>query len=66
MEQVKLTMAAARVNAGLTQEKLAEILGVTRVTVNKWERGGFAPSAKHRQAFCEAVGLPEEAIIMPA
>ena len=31
----------------LTQEKLANILGVSRQSVNCWERGEFSPTRKH-------------------
>ena len=65
MEMIKLTMAAARTNAGLTQAEIAEIIGVSRVSVNKWENGVFTPSARHMQKFCEAVNLPAELILVP-
>lgn len=29
---------------GLSQEELARLLGVSAATVNRWERGHFAPS----------------------
>lgn len=35
----------ARKKLGLSQEKLAEVLGVSRNTVSRWERGEFSPSA---------------------
>ena len=34
---VKLTLKAARVNAGLTQKQLASLLGISEVTMIKWE-----------------------------
>ena len=37
---------AARQAAGLSQEKLAERLGLTRQAVIKWETGQSAPSTK--------------------
>lgn len=40
----KITMKAARVNANLTQKELAELVGVTKDTVGKWERGLSFPS----------------------
>lgn len=33
-----------RAKHGLTQEKLARVLGVSFVSVNRWERGGSAPA----------------------
>jgi transcriptional regulator with XRE-family HTH domain len=35
--------AKARQAAGLTQAELAELIGVTRLTVSKWERGESSP-----------------------
>lgn len=34
-----ITQKAARINAGLTQREVAEILGVRRATICKWEKG---------------------------
>jgi putative transcriptional regulator len=41
---LKLTLKAARVNAGLTQTKAAEIIGVTPDTIGNWERGKYLPN----------------------
>ena len=47
----------------LTQQELGSILGVTFVTVNRWENGVFQPSLKQKrklyQLFKEA-GLIQE------
>lgn len=40
----KITLRAARVNAGLTQSKAAKEIGVTRDTLSNWENGKSAPS----------------------
>lgn len=34
----KITLKAARVNAGLTQKELAEKIGITEPTIIKWEK----------------------------
>ena len=36
---------ATRKKLGLSQEKLAEALGVSRNTISRWERGEFNPTA---------------------
>ncbi|MFN4271160.1 MAG: helix-turn-helix domain-containing protein, partial [Thermosynechococcus sp.] len=36
-------LAALRQKAGLTQERLAEILGVRQATISDWERGVQMP-----------------------
>ena len=38
--QLKDRIAAVRKAAGLTQEQLGELVGVTRQAVSKWESGG--------------------------
>lgn len=42
---------SARKTLGLSQEKLAEALGVSRNTVSRWERGEFSPSAENLAAL---------------
>lgn len=41
----KLSIKAWRVNKGLTQQDVADILGVTRQTVLDWEKDGATPRA---------------------
>lgn len=43
---MKITMKAARVNAGLSQKEAAEKIGVSKDTVGNWERGKSFPSMK--------------------
>lgn len=38
-------ICSARKRLGLSQEKLAEALGVSRNTISRWERGEFNPTA---------------------
>ena len=38
--ELKDRIAAVRRAAGLTQEQLADMLGVSAPAVSKWERGG--------------------------
>jgi transcriptional regulator with XRE-family HTH domain len=44
-------LAQRRKNRGLTQEQLAEELGVDRTTVARWERGGNQPQPAMRMAL---------------
>jgi putative transcriptional regulator len=37
-------VAAARLEAGLTQQEFARVAGASLGTVRKWERGGRSPS----------------------
>ena len=46
----------ARLIAGLTQEELADSLGVSRTTVGKWESGHGLPRAKRMREVANALG----------
>lgn len=43
MKDWKITLAAARVNAGLTQTEAAEKIGVSQITISNWETGKTSP-----------------------
>lgn len=45
MDYPKMTLKAARVNAGLSQIEAANKIGVTRETLGNWERGKSYPNA---------------------
>lgn len=49
----KLTLKAARVNAGYTQEEVADRIGVARSTIRNWEKGITYPKQPHICALCE-------------
>lgn len=51
---MKITLAAARVNAGLSQREAAEKIGVTRNTVQNWESYKTSPDANAILRICEA------------
>lgn len=46
----------ARVEAGLTQQQLAEKSGVTRQTISLIEKGKYNPTLKLCLAICHATG----------
>jgi transcriptional regulator with XRE-family HTH domain len=50
-------LVAARVAAGLTQERLAEILGTEQTRVSEWERGATTPRPALIPELAAAVGL---------
>lgn len=58
MDDFKITIAAARVNAGKTQAEVAEALHINRGTYNSWETGKTCPSVEKAQAFCEFCNIP--------
>lgn len=50
-------LAAGRLAAGLTQERLAEIVGTEQTRVSEWERGVMAPRPALMPKLAAAVGL---------
>ena len=59
-----MSIAAARKQAGLTQQGLASDLGVSTVTVRNWERGASDIPAKHLRRLAELAGVAETDIFL--
>jgi DNA-binding transcriptional regulator YiaG len=45
---------------GITQQRLADILGVTRRTVHAWEHGRAEPTGENREKYAEILSLWSE------
>ena len=52
MKTVRLTLKAARVNAGLDQKTAAEKLGISNKTLSSWEKGKTVPSIPQVEKIC--------------
>ena len=46
-----------RQSIGLTQKQLAELVGVTDVTISRWESGQREPVASDFVKLCEVLGM---------
>ena len=62
----KITLAAARVNAGMTQEDVAKKMKVSKFTIMNWENGKVAMKPAQFKMYCYIVGAPEDCISLPA
>lgn len=62
----KITLRAARVNAGLKQVDVALHLGVVPETISHWESGKTSPTATTLLRLCELYKLPMDAIMLPS
>ena len=49
---------AARLHANLTQEKLAELAGMDRQTINRVEQGHQSPIVDNLIRIADAIGVP--------
>ncbi len=58
MEDIQITLAAARVNAGLKQDDVARILHVSKKSVVNWENGRVQPSAATMYALSGIYHMP--------
>ena len=58
----QISLAAARVNAGMTQEEVAKELRVSKSTVLNWEKGKSIPRTTQMQKMCEIYNISEEYI----
>ena len=50
-----VAMKQARAESGLSQQELAEKLGVSRQTINAIEKGDYNPTIKLCLAICKAL-----------
>lgn len=60
--EIKIKMAAARVNAGLTQREFADLCGVRVETVNSWEKGNTEPPISAIRKLSEKSNIPMDFI----
>lgn len=61
----QISMAAARVNANMTQEEMANALKITRQTYAAYESGRSKVKAEHFLAFCKITGFSPNDISLP-
>lgn len=62
--ELKDRIAAVRRAAGLTQEQLGELVGVTRQAVSKWEAGQTVPDALTVAKLCEALHVSADYVLL--
>ena len=62
MAEVKVTMKAARLMAGKTQDEVANALKVSKKTIVSWEKGRTAPTVEKALLFCKFCNISYDAI----
>ena len=60
-----LRMKAARAAKGLTQQELAELVGVTRQTVVAIEKGDYNPTVRLCILICQSLGKTLDELFWP-
>ena len=53
----KISLEAARVNAGLSQKTAAQELKISNTTLGRWEKGESFPTADKIPEICELYGV---------
>lgn len=59
---MKITLKAARVNAGFSQDELAKFAGVSKSTISRWEIGRFPIPDEMLARLCEICQVNKEDI----
>lgn len=64
MGNFRITLAAARINAGLTQEDVARQMHVGKQTILNWEKGKVIPKPAQLEMMCRIYGCPIDYIFL--
>jgi DNA-binding XRE family transcriptional regulator len=65
LEHLQISLAAARVNADMTQEEVAKRMGLTRATIIAWESGKKILKIWELDALCNIYGISRDNIFLP-
>lgn len=63
---LKISLKAARINAGLTQEAVAAMLKKSKVTIINWEKGKTSIDKGNFDALCRLYSVDEDNILSPS
>lgn len=64
-EPIRISLAAARVNARLTQEDVAKRMKIGKRTIINWEKGTVMPSFADINLLSDIYGIPIDNIFLP-
>ena len=65
MTDLQISLAAARVNANMTQQQAAEAIGVDKTTIVSWEKGRTFPNSLLLHKLSEIYRIPIGNIFLP-
>lgn len=65
LSEFQISLAAARVNAGLTQEDVAKALKVGKQTIVSWEKGKPEPKMSQCRELSKLYKMPLDYIFTP-
>jgi DNA-binding XRE family transcriptional regulator len=64
-EVIQISLAAARVNAKMTQEEAAKRMKIGKRTIINWEKGASIPSFSDMSMLSQIYGIPVDNIFLP-
>ena len=64
-KKIKISLAAARINANMLQSDTAKEMNVTPNTVSNWETGKTAPTVLQMQKMCQIYKMPFDFVYVP-
>lgn len=65
MEKIQISLAAARVNAGMTQEDVSKKMHISKQTICNWENGKGEPSIGQARELSKLYGMDLNYIFLP-
>lgn len=66
LEKLQISLAAARVNAGLSQDEVAKSLHIAKQTIVNWEKGLSEPKMSQARELSELYNMPLDNIFLPS
>lgn len=64
-DKLQISLAAARVNARLTQEEVAHRMKIGKRTIINWEKGVVLPSFADIKMLSDIYNIPVDNIFLP-
>lgn len=65
MEKIRISLAAARVNAGLTQSDVAKKMHISKQTIVNWEKGVSEPKISQMDELLSLYKISRDYIFLP-
>ena len=65
MAEFQISLAAARVNANMTQEDTAKAMKVSKTTIVNWEKGKVIPGIPEIEMMARLYGISQDYIFLP-
>lgn len=66
MEKLQISLAAARVNAGMTQEEVSKQMKISKNTLVNWEKGFSEPTITQGLRLSKLYNMPLDYIFLPS